>query len=110
MQKLKKTALDLSSHSELLDVAKNCVWFKKPEQALKYPEHFVAHVLTYGTYDDVKKLRKVLGDDGLRYCLNNAPPGIFDKKSWEYWRLILELPSMPLPGRECLADAEKTID
>jgi len=52
---------------DLLALAKATVWFKEPADALAYPEHFVAHVLTYGTYDDVKVLCRHLGDDDLRH-------------------------------------------
>ena len=83
---------------ELARVAERCVWYKTPEQAIAYPEHFIAHVLTYGTHDDVKELRRHVDDNGLRAALNNAPAGIFDARSWNYWNIILgreHLPPMP---------------
>lgn len=83
---------------ELERVARRCVWFKAPLEAVRYPEHFVAHVLTYGTHDDVKALRRQLGDDDLRDALDRAPAGVFDARSWAYWNLVLgrtEAPPMP---------------
>lgn len=39
-------------------------------------DHFIAHVLTYGTYEDVKVLRTRVTDNQLRH----APPGVFDAR------------------------------
>jgi hypothetical protein len=60
----------------------------------------VAHVLTYGTHDDVKVLRRYVSDEELRQALDKAPPGIFDPRSWAYWNLMLgRYPAPPLPTR-----------
>lgn len=83
---------------ELAQVARRCVWFKTPEEAIRYPAHLVAHVLTYGTHEDVKVLRQQLSDDDLREAIDTAPPGVFDPRSWTYWNLMLgrdEAPPMP---------------
>jgi hypothetical protein len=34
-------------------VAKRVVWFKTPEEALADTKLFLAHVMTYGTLDDI---------------------------------------------------------
>ena len=86
--------------SYLLALAKATVWFKPPKEALAYPEHFIAHVLTYGTHDDVKVLRQYVGDDELRDALDHAPPGVFDGRSWAYWNLVMgRYPAPPMPQR-----------
>jgi len=85
---------------DLLALAKATVWFKQPKEALAYPEHFIAHVLTYGTHDDVKVLRQYVGDEELRDALDHAPPGVFDGRSWAYWNLMLgRYPAPPMPQR-----------
>ena len=85
---------------ELEDIARNTVWFKPPEQAIDESFHFIAHVLTYGTYEDVTILRKYISDDELREAIDHAPPGIFDSRSWAYWNLIIgRYPAPPLPKR-----------
>ncbi len=52
--------------AELEIVARKTVWFKKPSDALALPFHFVAHVLTYGTHEDVLILRRHVSDEDLR--------------------------------------------
>jgi len=39
--------------SDLRNVAKRVVWFKEPEDALKDVKLFLAHVMTYGTLNDI---------------------------------------------------------
>jgi hypothetical protein len=84
---------------DLLALAERVVWFKPPDAALRDPAHLVAHVLTSGTHDDVKALRRHLSDAQLRAALECAPAGVFDARSWAYWRLMLDVPPAPLPRR-----------
>lgn len=86
---------------DLERVARRCVWFRAPAEAVMNPPHFIAYVLTYGTHEDVATLRRCVDDDALRDALAKAPPGIFDARSWSYWHLILNgrSPAPPLPTR-----------
>jgi hypothetical protein len=87
--------------SELAHVSRRTVWFKPPEEALDYPEHFIAHVLTYGMFGDVQTLRKYVSDDDLREALAHAPAGVFDARSWAYWHIMLgQYPAPPMPVRK----------
>ncbi len=79
----------LELNDELRRAAERCVWYKPAEAAIEDPIDFAAHVLTYGIHEDVKSLRQQLSDDDLRNVLKNAPAGVFDKRSWHYWHLIL---------------------
>jgi hypothetical protein len=85
---------------ELLSVARRVVWFKEPEETLADPVHFLAHVMTYGTVEDLKALEGILGKDNFCEVLDEAPPGIFDARSWAYWNLKCgRQPTPPLPTR-----------
>lgn len=85
---------------ELLTVAERVVWFKPPREALADPIHFLAHVMTYGTLEDVHVLNNYIGPAEYREALENAPPGVFDPRSWAYWNLIYgQYPPPPLPVR-----------
>jgi hypothetical protein len=85
---------------ELENVARNTVWFKPPIEALDEPFHLVAHVLTFGTHEDVTTLCKYISDSELREAIDHAPPGIFDPRSWAYWNLKLgRYPAPPMPTR-----------
>ena len=47
----------------LMEVARRVVWFKAPEEALADPVHFLAHVMTYGTAEDLHALEGIVGRD-----------------------------------------------
>lgn len=72
---------------ELERVAQRCFWYKPPRDAISDPVNFAAHVLTYGTHEDVKILRRQLDDGDIDEALQKAPPGVFDARSWACWNL-----------------------
>jgi hypothetical protein len=86
---------------EIAAVARRVVWFEEPAQAVAYPARFIAYAMTYGTHEDVAVIRRHFSDDDLLEALSQAPPGIFDGRSWAYWNLKLgRYPSPPLPQRD----------
>jgi hypothetical protein len=85
---------------ELLHVARRVVWFEEPEKALADPVHFLAHVMVFGTAEDLRALHGIVGKAEFREALEQAPPGIFDARSWAYWNLVCGCqPAPPLPVR-----------
>lgn len=84
---------------ELLTVARRVIWFEEPERALADPVQFLAHVMVFGTVEDLKALRGIVTKDDYREVLEQAPPGIFDRRSWAYWNLVCDrhpVPSLPV--------------
>lgn len=91
----------LSLTPEIAEVARRVIWFEDPLQAIAEPPRFVAYAMTYGTHADMATLRREYCDDELREALAQAPPGIFDERSWAYWNLKLgRYPTPPLPVRD----------
>jgi len=85
---------------DLAQVACRVVWFEPPRVALDRPARFLAYAMTYGTHEDMKIVRRYFSDDDLREALDNAPPGVFDGRSWAYWNLMMgRYPAPPLPTR-----------
>ncbi len=78
-----------------------CLWFETPEEAIEDSARFAAYVLTHGDFDDVSALMEQLDLDDIREALDNAPPGIFDPRSWVYWNAMVgrDEPS-PMPVRK----------
>jgi hypothetical protein len=90
----------LPATPELLAVAERVVWFKAPSEALADPIHFLAHVMTYGSVEDLRALEGFVGRREYRETLENAPPGVFDPRSWAYWNLKCgRVPAPLLPVR-----------
>ncbi len=67
----------LPAAPELLNVARRVVWFKEPEDAFADPVHFLVHVMTYGTIEDLKALRGIVGKEEFCEVLDNASHGRF---------------------------------
>jgi hypothetical protein len=84
----------------LLSVARRVVWFQEPEETLADPVQFLAHVMTYGTIQDLAALEGIIGPEEFSQALVEAPPGVFDARSWAYWHLRHgRQPAPPLPSR-----------
>lgn len=76
------------------------VWFKSPEEAVEYPELLAAHIMTYGLLPDYDALFEQPDLDDIREALDNAPPGVFDARSWAYWNLkVGRYEAPPTPTR-----------
>lgn len=85
---------------ELLRVARRVIWFEEPARALADPVQFLAHVMVFGTVEDLRALHGIVGKDDYREVLEHAPPGIFDARSWAYWNSVCDCrPEPPLPVR-----------
>ncbi|PYX81493.1 MAG: hypothetical protein DMG70_19100 [Acidobacteria bacterium] len=85
---------------ELRTVAKRVVWFKPPEETLKDPKLFLAHLMTYGTLRDIVIALKYYSEQDFEQVLANPPSGVFDIHSWNYWNLRYHRePVPPLPLR-----------
>ncbi|HZL66803.1 MAG TPA: hypothetical protein VFC29_05665 [Candidatus Limnocylindrales bacterium] len=90
----------MSHPEELQKVAKRVVWFKPPEETLKEPQLFLAHVMTYGTLADIVTAMKYYSDEDFDRVLCDPPAGVFDIRSWNYWNLrFRHEPVPPLPSR-----------
>jgi len=91
----------LARNEALLGIARRLIWWMPPEEALEYPVRFLAQVMTLGTWDDMRIVRSVVGEEAMRAVLRDAPPGVFDLRSWHYWRHVFGIdPVPPLPRRQ----------
>ena len=83
---------------ELKKAIEHCVWFEPPEQAIQDIVRLAAYILTYGTPEDTYAFRDQIDNETLIECLDKAPPGIYDERSWAYWNLVVgryDPPPMP---------------
>jgi len=90
----------MSFTPELLDVASCVVWFKPPEETLGNKIHFLCYLMQYGLPEDILTTQKYYSTEDFKEALDNAYPGILDKRSWAYWNLIIfGTPDKPMPKR-----------
>jgi hypothetical protein len=94
---------------ELLTLARRVMWFDIPERALADTIQFLTHVMVFGTVEDLKALRDIVTKEDYREVLKQAPPGIFDPRSWAYCNLICDRrPAPPLRVRSALQPMKPT--
>lgn len=76
------------------------IWWKAPDDAMRWPTRIIAQVMNLGEYDDVLRLIEVFGAEALRQTLRGAEAGMFTPRSWHYWhyRLGLVAPGERVPA------------
>jgi hypothetical protein len=85
---------------ETLKMARRVMWYEEPEDVLKKPVLLLAHILQYGTHEDISVMHRYCGIDDLTEFLADAPAGILDERSWTYWHLVADIsPVPPMPER-----------
>ena len=90
----------MSYPPELLKVAKRVLWSDPPEETLKRPRIFLAHLMNFGTEEDMQVARKYFSEDAFKDALDHSPPGLFTRNSWERWNSYYgRTPIPPLPKR-----------
>jgi hypothetical protein len=91
---------DLARNDPALSrVARNVIWFEEPGEALQNEERFLAYLMTYGNLEDLLTAFNYFSDESFMAALRNAPPGIFDIRSWTFWNLHYFRAVPPLPVR-----------
>jgi hypothetical protein len=92
--------LKLSLTDALRRAAERCVWFEPAEASLAHPARLAAYIFTYGNLEDVRALRAQITQSDLRSLIDDAPPGIYDARSWAYWNLMIDrYDAPPMPQR-----------
>ncbi len=89
----------MNPSQEMRRIAKELLWWQSPEVALSNRPRFLAQVMTLGTWPEVQAVKDVFGWDAFKEILLKAPPGVFDGRSWAYWRAFFGLPEADLPVR-----------
>lgn len=84
---------------QLMRIARELFWWQPPEVALKNPRRFLAQVMTLGTWVEVHRVKDFFGWAAFKDTLLNAPPGVFDGRSWAYWHAFFGLPEAEMPRR-----------
>lgn len=88
------------SEARIAEIARRIVWWQEPGPTLARPLGFVARVMASGSLEEVRDVEMFFGRRALLEALVKATPGLFDRRSWNYWLLVLGLDrTMPLPAR-----------
>ena len=81
-------------------MASKYVWWQPAESTLADRRLLLAQMMTLGTVDDVRWLLARVSEADLRRVLLDPPVGVFNRRSWSFWRHRLGLdPAAGPPAR-----------
>jgi hypothetical protein len=87
-------------NAELEEIAKRVNWYTDPGRILANIGLFLAQIMARGSADDIVTARRYFSQDDFRKAYLDAPPGLFARRAWAYWGLILlDDPDRPMPER-----------
>ena len=81
----------MGNAATLRQMAAKYIWWKTPDDAMRYPHRVITQVMNIGDYGDVQTMVYALDKDVLKEALATAEAGEFSEKSWVYWHLRLGL-------------------
>jgi hypothetical protein len=86
--------------AELLRIARKVVWYDAPEETLEDLRTFLAHLMVYGSPEDLATVRRYVPEEEFRRALEEASAGVFTVEAWHRWHEHFGiLPVPPLPRR-----------
>ena len=90
----------VAAPGEIDALAERMIWWKTPDEALRFPERLLAQVMALGTWEDGQLAKRLWTREEFVAVLKHPPPGVFDGRSWVYWHTVLHVnPVPPLPKR-----------
>ena len=66
-------------------------WWEPVGTGSRSHARILAQAMNLASFEDVRRLEKVLGPDLLAEIMLEAEPGWLNERSWEFWRGRLEL-------------------
>jgi hypothetical protein len=87
-------------NADLERVAKRVNWYIDPARTLTNPRLFLAQTMARGSADDIVAVGRHYSQEDFREAYLDAPPGLFSRRAWAYWGLVLlDDPDRPMPER-----------
>jgi len=82
---------------DLWPLAKRYIWWQPPETSLADYFRLLAHIMNLATWEDQQWLENHVPRPHLLTALESAPAGVFNRRSWNYWHVRLQVPAKPFP-------------
>jgi hypothetical protein len=87
-------------NTRLEEIAKRINWYSDSGRLLANTDLFLSQVMARATADEVVEVQQHFSEEDFRRAYRHAPAGLFTKRAWAYWGLmLLDDPSLPRPER-----------
>jgi hypothetical protein len=87
-------------NAELEEIARRVNWYSDPDRTLGNTTLFLAQTMARGSADDIVAVDRHFSQEDFRKAYLEAPPGLFSRRAWAYWGLmLLDDPARPMPER-----------
>jgi hypothetical protein len=84
----------------LEEIARRINWYSDSTRLLANTNLFLSQVMARGTAAEIIDVQRHFTEEDFRQAYLHAPPGLFTKRAWAYWGLmLLDDPDRPLPER-----------
>ena len=84
----------------LEEIARHVNWYMEPHQLLSNVNLFLNQVMARGSLEDIVAVLNHYSPDDFRKAYRGAPAGLFTKRAWTYWGLmLLDDAGCPMPER-----------
>ena len=81
-------------------VAEHVNWYTDPKRLLANTNLFLCQVMARGHADDIVIVQNEYTQEDFKRSYLSAPPGLFTKRAWAYWGLmLLNDTNHPMPER-----------
>jgi|SRR5882724_3785837 len=75
--------------TDLEKIARRVNWYMPADQLLAEPDLFLAQVMARACEDDLIATQSQFSTEDFKRAYLRAPPGLFTKRAWAYWGLML---------------------
>jgi hypothetical protein len=87
-------------NTRLEEIARRVNWYSDSGRLLANVDLFLSQVMARGTAEEIVDVRRHFTEEDFRRAYRHAPPGLFTKRAWAYWGLVLlDDPHRPRPER-----------
>jgi hypothetical protein len=90
---------DSSEDALIAEFDKRYMWWRPIGGGAHSRERVIAQVMNLGSYEDIRRLERVLGREALGEVMRNAAPGWFTPRAWEFWRGRFSASGVDVPPR-----------
>lgn len=90
----------MTMHVPLEDIARRVNWYTAPDRLLANTDLFLSQVMARGSTEDIVAVQQRFPTEAFRHAYRHAPPGLFTRRAWAYWGLmLLDDANRPMPER-----------